>query len=72
MSATGNKVIAPKPEPTMLKATSIPKFCSGTICEKINTRNPAAPDNTFITIALPLIIMVSSIAPVKFLVSFIV
>ena len=57
---TGKSVIAPIPEPIMLRATRKPKYCHGTISDSSKIRNPADTDKTLITIAFPLIRIVSS------------
>jgi hypothetical protein len=46
----------------MLRDISNPKYCRGTISEKIRTRNPADMEITLIIIAFPLTAMVSSSA----------
>ena len=61
---TGNNVRALKPDPTMLRKISNPKYWSGTISENRSTRNPADTDITLMIMAFPLILIVSSSASV--------
>lgn len=66
MRIAGNKVNAPKLEPNILRAISIPKYCNGTMSEKIRTKNPTDTEIKLMKIALPLIMIVSPIAALTF------
>lgn len=61
INKAGSKVIAPKLELNILMAINMPKYCKGTISEKMSTKNPADTEITFMMIALPLIKRVSLI-----------
>ena len=58
----GNKVSAPRLELTILNAINMPKYCKGTISEKIRTKKPAETEITLIIIAFPVMSMATSMA----------